>query len=148
MKEIKFEHKDRPRDILYELPACVIVELKESTFAEGTKWRTDLDQKNSFQLIQPPFIVIKCCTVISITLRVCKAITIHKGSGMSIGPAKSFESVIFSLPEKGKRTNPVSELVSFSRFTDISALAICDTKNEKKTENLCYPILLNEFIST
>ena len=58
VKEIIFEHKDGSRHIPYELPACVNVEFKESTFAEGTKWRTDID-KNSFQLIQPPFVVRK-----------------------------------------------------------------------------------------
>ena len=49
---------------------------------------------------------------------------------MSIGPGKRFESIIISLPENGERTNPGSELVVFSRVTDISALAICDTKND------------------
>ena len=38
VKEIIFKHRDGPRHIPYELPACVIVEFKESTFAEGTKW--------------------------------------------------------------------------------------------------------------
>ena len=55
---------------------------------------------------------------------------------MSIGPGKPFESVIVSLPEKGERTNPGSELVAFSRVTDISALAICDTKNDITLEIL------------
>ena len=45
VKEIIFEPNDGPRHIPYELPACVIVEFKENTSAEGTKWRTDLDQK-------------------------------------------------------------------------------------------------------
>ena len=45
VKEIIFEHKDGPRHIPYELPACVIVEFKESTFAEGTKWQTNLEKK-------------------------------------------------------------------------------------------------------
>ena len=35
VKEIIFEHKNGPRHIPYELPACVIVEFKDSTFAEG-----------------------------------------------------------------------------------------------------------------
>ena len=48
---------------------------------------------------------------------------------MSIGLGKPFESVIVSFPEKSERTNPRSELVAFSRVTDISALAICVTKN-------------------
>ena len=55
---------------------------------------------------------------------------------MSIGPGKPFESVIVSLPEMGERTNPGSELVAFSRITDISALAICDTKNYITLETL------------
>ena len=37
VKEIIFKHRDGPRHIPYKLPACVIVEFKESTFAEGTK---------------------------------------------------------------------------------------------------------------
>ena len=77
----------------------------------------------------------KCCIVTSISLRVCKEINIHKAQGMSIGPGKPFESVIISLPEKGERTNPGSELVEFSRVTDISVLAICDTKNNITLEN-------------
>ena len=47
VKEILFEHKDGPKHIPYKLPACVIVEFKECTFAEGTKWQTNLE-KNSF----------------------------------------------------------------------------------------------------
>ena len=56
--EIMFEHMDESRHIPYELPVCVIVEFKESTFAEETKWRTNLN-KNSFQLFQLQFLVRK-----------------------------------------------------------------------------------------
>ena len=69
----------------------------------------------------------KICTVKYIPLRVCKAITIHKDQGMSIGPQKPFESVIISF-WKGGRTYPGSALVTFSRVTTISALSMCDTK--------------------
>ena len=41
-----FEHKDGPIHIPYELHVCVTVKFKQSTVAERTKWRTDLDQKN------------------------------------------------------------------------------------------------------
>ena len=81
----------------------------------------------------------KCCTVISIPLRVCKAITIHKVQGISIGLQKAFKSVIIPLPEKGERTTPGSELVAFSRVTIISALTICDTNGKitiKKIKNI------------
>ena len=58
VKEIMFEHKDWPRHIPYELPACVIIEFKESNISDETESRTDLEN-NTFQLIQPPFVVIK-----------------------------------------------------------------------------------------
>ena len=131
-----FEHGDEPRHIPYELPTCIIVEFKESNFSEENKWRTDLHRK----LIPVAPITIlcerKCCTVISIPLRVCKAITIHKAQGMSIGPQKAFESAIISLPEKGERTTPGSELTAFSRVTTISVLAICDTNRQITIETI------------
>ena len=37
-----------PRNIPYELTACIIVEFNESNFSEENKWRTDLHKKNSF----------------------------------------------------------------------------------------------------
>ena len=130
VREIILEHKDGPRHIPYELPAYVIVGFKESNGSEETRWRTDLEK--TYVPINPKTIRCdkKCCIVTSIPLRVFKAITIHKAEGMSIGPGKPFESVIISLPEKGERTHPGSELVAFSRVTDISAIAICDTKND------------------
>ena len=78
VKEISFEHRDGPRHILYELPACVIVEFKDSNFSEETKWRTNLE--NIYVPINSTTIRCdkKCCTVTSILLRVCKVITIHK----------------------------------------------------------------------
>ena len=57
VKEIIFEHKNGPRHIPYKLLACVIVEFKESNFSEEIKWRTDLHQKKSFQLLLLPFVV-------------------------------------------------------------------------------------------
>ena len=53
-----------------------------------------------------------------------------------IGPGRPFECFIVSLPEKDERKNPGSELVAFFRVTNISALAICDTKNDIKLETL------------
>ena len=55
---------------------------------------------------------------------------------MSIIPGKPFENDIIFILEKGERTNPGSELVAFSRVTDISTLAICDTKNDITLETV------------
>ena len=43
---------------------------------------------------------------------------------------------MISLPEKGERTNPGSELVVFSRVTTISAFAICDTNRQITIETI------------
>ena len=67
-------------------------------------------------------------------LRVCKALTIHKAQGMSVGPGNPLESAVIYLPEKGERTNPGSALVAISRVTDISFLAICDTNRQVTVE--------------
>ena len=115
VKEIIYKHKDGPRHIPYQLPACVIAEFKESNFSEDTKWRTEKHKSLIPVAPMPILCEKKCCTVTSIPLRICKVITIHKAQGMSIGKGKSFESVIISLPKKGERTNPGSELVAFSR---------------------------------
>ena len=46
VNKIIFKHRNGPRYIPYELPACVVIELKESKFSEETKWRPDLHKKN------------------------------------------------------------------------------------------------------
>ena len=43
---------------------------------------------------------------------------------------------MISLPERGERTNPGSELVVFSRVTTISALAISDTNRQITIETI------------
>ena len=77
-----------------------------------------------------------CCTFTSIPLRVCKSITIHKSQGMSVGPGNPFKSAVIYLPEKGERTYPGSELVTTSRVTNNSLLAICDTNRQVTIESL------------
>ena len=44
--------------------------------------------------------------------------------------------MIIYLPEKRERTNPGSELVAFSRATEISVLAICDTDGQITKETI------------
>lgn len=60
-------------------------------------------------------------------LRVCKAITIHKAQGISIGPGNLWKRVVVALPETTDRKTPALELVALSRATDPGAFAIsCD----------------------
>jgi hypothetical protein len=57
----------------------------------------------------------KCCSVKPIPLRVCKAISIHKSQGMTIGPEEVIEKVVVYLPEDQREQSPGLELVAFSR---------------------------------
>ena len=127
---------DEPRQMPYELPVCVIIEFKENTFAEDTRWRTDLDK--IYIPIAPVIICCEeyCCSVTYILLRVCMVIAIHKSQGMSIGPGNLLGCVIFYLPEKEERTNHGSKVGAFSRVTDILTLVICDTIRKLTIETL------------
>ena len=65
------------------------------------------DDKKPFPNLQNNFIPIpvvtdrcekKCCSITTIPLRICKALTIHKSQGMTIGPNENFERAIVYLP--------------------------------------------------
>ena len=88
VKEIILKHSDGPRHILYELPACVIVEFKESNFFWNNKMANWKTQKCHFSYSYTHSLREKCCTVTSIPLRIYKVITIHKAQGMIIEPGK------------------------------------------------------------
>ena len=134
--DIIYKDKNGPRQIPYQLPTCVIVDFNECVVDEEFKWRNELPSTH-IPIIQMSIRCEKqCCTVTSIPLRVCKALTIHKSQGMSVGPGHPFESAVIYLPEKGEKTNPGSELVATSRVTDISFLAICDTNRQVTVESL------------
>ena len=45
----------------------------------------------------------KCCTICTIPLRGCKAITIYKIQGLTVGPRKVWEHVIVWLPTERQR---------------------------------------------
>ena len=68
----------------------------------------------------------KSCSVSSLPLRCCAALSIHKSQGMTVGPGQLFEKVIIYYPaEPGTRSNtPGLELIALSRAMNIECLAI------------------------
>ena len=136
VRDISYKHKNWLRQIPYQLHLCVVVDFKESTVDEESKWRDNLSR--TYIPIIPLTIRCekRCCTVTSIPLRVCKVFIIHKSQGMNVGPGSSFESAIIYLTEKGVRTNPESESVATSRVTDTSFLVIYDTNRQVTMELL------------
>ena len=67
---------------------------------------------------------INCCSVTTISIRVCIPITINKTQGMTIGSGRTFEKVIVHLTLSFSITTPGLELVGISTAKDIDCLVI------------------------
>ena len=82
-----------------------------------------------------------CCSIATVPLRVCKAVTTHKSQGMTVGPGHVWERLVITLPRKNSRNKTCgSELVAFSRVTDLQHLAIADHEGVPNTLQHYYKI--------
>lgn len=70
----------------------------------------------------------KCCSMKTFALNICKAITIHKSQGMTIGLHQFFEYLLLFLPQNGN--TPGMELVALSRATELERIAILNDDTE------------------
>jgi hypothetical protein len=153
-------YKNRCPDFQNELPSYVIVDFPKSQIPEDKK----LIRNHPSTHVPIPICSVhcekKCCSIQTIPLKVCVAITIHKSQGMTIGPGEQFERAVVYLPESTTKSPPGLELVALSRVSSPSNLAIgnsfrtltrADIKNIGKTakyqlrkdfevelERLCY----------
>jgi hypothetical protein len=68
----------------------------------------------------------KCCSVRALPLRCCKALSIHKSQGMTVGPDKQFKYLTVHYPTgtANARSTPGLELVATSRVESLSYMAI------------------------
>ena len=78
----------------------------------------------------------KCCSAKSIPLRVCKAITIYKSQGMTVGPNQVWEYLVVILPMVGSKPDKTPGLlqVAFSRCGELKHLAILDSCDSPLSE--------------
>ena len=143
IREIIYKHKSGPRQIPYQYHNCVIFNFKECTVDEESKWRDDLP--STYIPITPLTIRCekRCCTVTSIPLRVCKALTIHKSQGMNVGPDNPFKIIVTYFAEKKERTNPGSELVTISinkqvTMESLKKLEVVIVITKEKNSMKCY----------
>jgi hypothetical protein len=63
-----------------------------------------------------------CCSISAFPLQICRALTIHKSQGMTVGEGEQFEKVIVYLPENAK--TPGLPLVACSRSKKATDFAI------------------------
>ncbi|KAL7526837.1 hypothetical protein ACHAXR_003194 [Thalassiosira sp. AJA248-18] len=124
------------KDICYQTNACmgqkdadfyVVVQFNDSTL------QTPLIPGKPTTWIPIALTTQRCeckrCTITAIPLRVCKALTIYKSQGMTVGPGKPFESLVMHLPTKGVKRAAGSELVGCSRVTAPEILAFVNYQN-------------------
>jgi hypothetical protein len=121
------------RDIVYRpgtnprnsQPAYVIVEFPNSTLEECLV----PGMPSTFLPIAPVICRCEkgCCTAQQIPLRVCKAITIYKSQGGSVGEDEVWEYVVVCLPAaNAKHCPPGLQQVALSRAKSIDRMAILD----------------------
>ena len=122
VKEIVYKSKEGPSN-KEEQPAYIIVDFKDAIIPGADALITGMTST----CVPIPVVTVRCekncCSVTTIPLRVCIAISIHKSQGMSIGPNEIFEKVVVYLPEGGNNTAGL-ELVAFSRAKNPNCLAV------------------------
>ena len=74
--------------------------------------------------------VEKNCTVSTIPLRVCIAISIHKSQGMTIGPSQVFKNAVIHLPIDTMKKIPGIELVALSRAINPNCFCLGNMSTE------------------
>ena len=133
IREIIYENQEGPREE-GALPLYVVVEFPDSEMPIDLAWN-----KDNPKLVAIPALEIRCekrcCSQQTIPLRVCKAITIYKSQGMTIGNGDEcfWKRVVVGLPTaEGRNRSPGQELVGLSRATDIEVLAIHDEDPKAK----------------
>ena len=96
--KIVYKHKQGPKYSDNELPSYVICNFTHSCIS---------DNKKCFPHLPSTFIPVslvtdhcdnKCFYVTACPLRVCKAVTIHKSQGMTIGDGHEWERAVITLP--------------------------------------------------
>lgn len=71
----------------------------------------------------------------AIPLQVCKALSIHKSQGMTVGEGKQFQKVIVYLPVNGNK-RPGLELVATSIAVELNDFAIGNTLSQLTIQDL------------
>lgn len=126
VKDIVYENKEGPGRSLSELPLYVVVEFPLCNIGSDANGHCFPDKPATW--IPIPVVTAlcekKCCTIQTIPLRVCIAVSIHKGQGMTVGPGKQFEKLIAYLPDAQSKSIPGVELVALSRAMNPECFAI------------------------
>ena len=117
--DIVYETPEGPR-VKDAQPVYVVVDMPDISFPPELVWNRE--HPTWFPVpLETMRCERNCCSMTTIPLRVCKAITIIKSQGQSVGPGNNWTKLVCRLPQ---RSTPGLELVAISRVTDPSCLMI------------------------
>ena len=102
VQNIIYKNKQGPHQS-GSLPAYVIVNFPECQIPENDKCFENYPRSCVPIPVDEFKCELFCCSATTVPLRVCKAISIHKCQGISIGPGKRWEKVCINLPKKSKK---------------------------------------------
>ena len=131
VKDLCFSNPEgTPDDNMY-----VVVDFSESTIPDEQKVITDMPST----YVPIPLVTRRCerncCSMTAIPLQVCKALSIHKSQGMTVGEGKQFQKVIVYLPLNGNKC-PGMELVATSRAVELNDFAIGNSLTQLTRQDL------------
>jgi len=116
------------------LPWRVVVDFPGVKFEPGKEWNSE----------HPTWVPIdcetlrcekRCCSITTIPLRVCKAITTYKSQGLTVGEKEMWEKIMLVIgAAKGLAAKPGIEQVSFSRSREILDMAVDGTEEHPLTK--------------
>jgi hypothetical protein len=108
-------------------PACVVVDFPDCKIPEEDK------SMPGWSRTYVPIVPChnrcehKCYVAIQTPLRPCKAITIHKSQGQSVGPNEVWKNIVVEfLTAQARNKTPGLEQLAFSRVTSLDFLAVLD----------------------
>ena len=108
------------------LPLYVVVEFPNCTIPSDEAW--DPDHPKQVPIPVKQFRCEKrCCSQTTVPLRICKAISIYKSQGITVGKDNQWEYVVVGMPDPDSRhKSSGQELVAFSRAQTETCLAIAE----------------------
>ena len=78
----------------------------------------------------------KCCSITSLPLCCCVALTIGKSQGRAVGPGQQFQKLIITFPAGNTRSAPGLEFFAFYRAKYLDYLAIGNSSSELSYQSL------------
>jgi len=129
--DIVYENADGPLGAGINHPDYIIVDFPDSLIPIDEQY-----DRNNPTHIPVPLLTTRCekqcCKMTAIPLRVCKAITIHKCQGISVGNGEKWSKIVIVLPGTNcKLRAPGLECVAISRAKDLADMAFLATEKHE-----------------